>query len=1100
MAPAGAASLFLFLCATADAQSPSLFFVPPSYPGNGQTVSADFNGDGKPDLVAADGTVLLGKGDGTFTTGIPLSVPGSLIATGDFNGDGKPDVLIVSFSSTNLYIFLGNGDGTFRTPVITNMGTSLSSVVVADLNGDGKLDVLGTIPGAALLVLLGKGDGTFGAGVTYPVLSNSTNFLAVGDFNADGKVDIALAANSGTSAPGSVGVLLGKGDGTFQAAVTSTGVSNPVGMAAGDFNGDGKLDLLVSDSTTGQTFLLAGNGNGTFQTPTAATSKAGLLGTADVNGDGKPDAIIVTDPFVAVFLGKGDGTFTAENTYHVASEGNSESITIGDFNGDGRLDVALDNTILLGNGDGSFQGNAAISLNNLGLGPGTDGDFNGDGNPDIAVASANNASDLNILLGDGTGKFSVSHTYTLPLPAYSIAAADFNGDGKLDLVFITSDPITGNWSFYVMLGNGDGSFGSPTAFPQGVLGQLPIPIAVADLNGDHIPDLLVLTGTLNVFLGKGDGTFAPAVSYFAGAGPTSFVVGDFNNDGIADAAVASSAGIGILLGKGDGSFQAATFPVSGVTQVLAVADLNGDGTADLVASTNGTLQVLLGNGNGTFQTLPSANQRISNVVAVADVNLDGKLDLMAGNGLNVFLGNGDGTFGIPIVIVPAVGDVSQQAVGLRFVLIADYNHDKRTDVAVDVEGPTSGVVSFLNISQPPGPDFQITASAPSPVTVAPGSSATSTVTLTPIGGFAGGVTLSCSGLPSASNCGFAPSSLPTGSGTSKLTITTAAATPVGTYPVLIMGTSSSITHERVITLTVAASAGATTVTVAPTALTFGQEPIGTASAAQSLQLTNSGSAALTISGVAIAGPNAGDFAQTNTCGASLAAAANCQISVTFTPTGMGGRSASISINDNATGSPQVVALTGTGPDFSIASTGAASATVAPGQTATYTMSVASGGGFNQSVALTCSGAPSGSTCTVSPTPLQLGGSPATATVTVTTTAPSKGTLLPFGNDAPRTMSYRPTLLLFTLLSIAVLLSLFLWRRDQRLRAVPALTFALLLCLGSTMTSCGGGSSGGGGGTVVTGTQAGTYTITVSASAPAGSTTLNHSAKLTLIVQ
>jgi FG-GAP-like repeat len=372
-----AISLFLFLCATADAQSPSPFFVPPSYLGNGQTVSADFNGDGKPDLVAADGTVLLGKGDGTFTTGIPLSVPGSLIATGDFNGDGKPDVLIVSFSSTNLYIFLGNGDGTFRTPVITNMGTSLSSVVVADLNGDGKLDVLGTIPGTALLVLLGKGDGTFGAGVTYPVLSNSTNFLAVGDFNADGKVDIALAANSGTSAPGSVGVLLGKGDGTFQAAVTSTGVSNPVGMAAGDFNGDGKLDLLVSDSTTGQTFLLAGKGNGTFQTPTAATSIAGLLATADVNGDGKPDAIIVTDPLVAVFLGKGDGTFTAENTYHVASEGNSESITIGDFNGDGRLDVALDNTILLGNGDGSFQVNAAISLNNLGLGPGTDGDFRG---------------------------------------------------------------------------------------------------------------------------------------------------------------------------------------------------------------------------------------------------------------------------------------------------------------------------------------------------------------------------------------------------------------------------------------------------------------------------------------------------------------------------------------------------------------------------------------------------------------------------------------------------------------------------------------------------------------------------------------------------
>ncbi len=155
--------LLLVVCPTAHPQA--LFFQPPTYPGSGQTVTADFNGDGKPDLVSADGTVLLGKGDGTFTVGTPLSVGGqnaaNLIATGDFNGDGKTDLLLVSPSSTILNIFLGKGDGTFQPVLTMNIGASLDSIVVADFNGDGKLDIAGLNAGAGLFVFLGNGSGTF---------------------------------------------------------------------------------------------------------------------------------------------------------------------------------------------------------------------------------------------------------------------------------------------------------------------------------------------------------------------------------------------------------------------------------------------------------------------------------------------------------------------------------------------------------------------------------------------------------------------------------------------------------------------------------------------------------------------------------------------------------------------------------------------------------------------------------------------------------------------------------------------------------------------------------------------------------------------------
>jgi hypothetical protein len=195
----------------------------------------------------------------------------------------------------------------------------------------------------------------------------------------------------------------------------------------------------------------------------------------------------------------------------------------------------------------------------------------------------------------------------------------------------------------------------------------------------------------------------------------------------------------------------------------------------------------------------------------------------------------------------------------------------------------------------------------------------------------------------------------------------------------------------------------------------------------------------------------------------------------------------------------MVTLTGTGQDFSLAASGSASATVMPGQTATYTIALTPGGGLNPIVTLTCGGAPAMATCSISPATVTLSGTTAaTATVTVTTTAASQ-VFLPGGTDAFRRMGRPPMVLAAWLVTALALFSLYRARGNQRFRWAPAAAMALLVFTGLGLASCGGGNSSGGGGGG-TGTEAGTYTISVSASATAGSTTLSHSTKLTLVVQ
>jgi hypothetical protein len=767
------------------AQTQPLFFQPPSYPsceGTSQVV-ADLNQDGKLDLVCPDGTVLLGNGDGTFRNGTRLSVRGLFIAAADFNSDGKLDLLLTG-NFAGLYVLLGNGDGTFQPVIGTLTGAAIVDPVVADVNGDGKPDVLGLSNNPAFLFeFLGHGDGTFAGVVQIPVGSlNPFGPMISGDFNGDGKADVA--ASGSANAGNAIGVLLGNGDGTFQSPVVTALQQPPTNMVKGDFNNDGKLDLVVGSFSGGETSLFLGNGDGSFQPPLSVAPFGGNLGVADFNGDGSLDLAIAAS-FAVIFLNNGNGTFTSAESYL----GDGLSIA-GDFNGDGKPDLATGNSVLLGNGNGTLQGNPAVIAGGYVLSAGVSADFNTDGIPDIAVtngADFNGGTAVSVLLSDGTGRLLAENSYSVSLPPYAIATSDLNGDGKLDLVVIAAD-VSG-WSLNVLLGNGDGSFGSPIVVPQGVPNNDVGQIIVVDFNGDHKPDVAVLSnGELAIFLGNGDGTFASPVSYFAGSGPSSLVAADFNNDRKLDVAVSSSAGLGILLGNGDGTFQPATFSGQAIG-LSAVADLNGDGNADLIADN----EVLLGKGDGTFGKALLTGVYPGGPLAVADVNGDGKLDLVTvhpfSHPVEVSLGNGDGTFGSPIPVVLLNGTTN-------FLLAADFNRDGKPDLAVSM---SAGVVTLLNVTQP---GFTIAASSLSPAKIMAGASASSTVTVTPTYGFKSSVALSCSGLPTGVSCSFNPASVPGASGTSALIISTSAFTPAGSYPVNVIGISGSLKHSVALSLVV----------------------------------------------------------------------------------------------------------------------------------------------------------------------------------------------------------------------------------------------------------------------------------------------------------
>ena len=383
-------------------QSSVKFAKPVSYASGGRTANSvavgDVNGDGKPDLVVANRcydfscangsvSVLLGNGDGTFQSPTSYASMGTFaesLAIGDLNGDGKPDLVVVDFCQggagdcsrpADVDVLLGNGDGTFQTPVsFPTGGYQGTTVAIGDLNGDGHLDlVVGngctdskcTTVASPVGVLLGNGDGSFRNVVVYDAGGDHANSVAIGDVNADGKPDLLTATDDcQNNCIGAASVMLGNGDGTFQPpSLFSSDGRDPDSIAIADLDGDGYPDLVLANfcaidtCDNGSVSVMQGNGNGTFQSPVTYNSagiEAVSVAIGDVNGDGHVDVIVANlvhvgsdIGFVGVLLGNGNGTLQSPVTY--ASGGiHARSVSIRDVNGDGEPDLLVANSCLPG--------------------------------------------------------------------------------------------------------------------------------------------------------------------------------------------------------------------------------------------------------------------------------------------------------------------------------------------------------------------------------------------------------------------------------------------------------------------------------------------------------------------------------------------------------------------------------------------------------------------------------------------------------------------------------------------------------------------------------------------------------------------------------
>jgi hypothetical protein len=889
--------------------------------------AADFNGDGKLDLAVAnnrDGnvSVLLGKGDGTFGAAVNYGAgtgPNSVIA-GDFNGDGRMDLAVSNAQSNNVSILLGNGNGTFQAAVNYAAGTTPRQVISGDFNGDGKIDLAvadqaNDSRGLKVSVLIGNGDGTFRPSVGYQ--AENALSIATGDMNGDGILDLVVGNGSG----GSIQVLLGKGDGTFLRPIASSSFQNITALQLGDFNGDGHLDVAM-----GLTIQL-GNGDGTLQAPVGAgyvDSGDGVV-VADLNGDGKVDIITTGSDagHIAVAFGNGDATFTVPVSY-LAQLG-TKGVAVADLNGDGRPDIVVTNpgsntiSVFLANGNGAFQAPPQYGDDNAAAASVTFADFNRDGLPDMAVAVPYNAALVLTYNGNGDGTFQPAVGYNVGIDALSVTAGDFNHDGIVDLAetsACSNVSCTGSTAgvLNILLGNADGSF--QPAVPYAALTE-PYSVTAGDLNHDGLLDLMVAQrpgGQVGVFGGLSGGAFHTEVNLSAGGSPVALALADFNGDGNLDAVVANectttvggcNGTVGVLLGRGDGSFQSPVNYSGGSNpSSVAVGDFNGDGKIDVavvnrgIGVTNGDgLKVLLGNGDGTLGPAVGYDAGVGELaVATADVNGDGKLDLLVtnsgssipqidgGNEVAVLLGNGDGTFQKKIEYL--TGRFAD------FITAVDLNGDGAPDVET---AGVDGITILMNA----GGTRVITTNTPNPSTLQQAVTFTASVSASVIGvkaiptgtvKFLDGTTTLGSASLTNGQAVFTTSTLSGGSHS-----ITAAYSGDGQF---------NPHNAAPVTQTVLTPV----VNLSPTSLNFGNQKVGTTSAGKTVKLTNRGQGALTIAGIT----TTAGYSQTNNCGSSLGSNTSCTITVKFRPSALGTQNGTLTIKDNAAGSPQKVTLTGVG--------------------------------------------------------------------------------------------------------------------------------------------------------------------------------------------
>ena len=363
------------------------------------------------------------------------------------------------------------------------------------------------------------------------------------------------------------------GTSSFGSVVSNTVGTTPQSVAVGDFNGDGKQDLIVANSGSDSVTRYTGTGAGTFSASVnySVGTWPMVVAVGDFNNDGKDDAVTAnyTTNNVSVLIGSGSGAFAAAVNYAVGTA--PYAVGVGDFNGDGKLDIAAANgnsaniSVLLGTGTGTF---GAATNFTTGTTPNsiTVGDFNGDGKQDIAVANRG-SNTVSIFIGNGAGSFAAKVDFTVGSSPYTTSLGDFNGDGKQDIVTANG----GTTTVSVLIGNGAGSFAAATNFS---VGGGPYFVTVGDVNGDGKQDLATAnfsTNNVSVLTGDGAGNFGGLTNYTVGTNPGSITLGDFNADGYQDFAVtnSTSANMSVRLGTCVLPNSTVTFNANGGTGTMA---------------------------------------------------------------------------------------------------------------------------------------------------------------------------------------------------------------------------------------------------------------------------------------------------------------------------------------------------------------------------------------------------------------------------------------------------------------------------------------------------------------------------------------------------
>jgi len=797
----------------------------------------------------------------------PTGTDPKTLAVGDFNRDGVMDVVTGNYSSAGtVSVLLGKGNGTFASHVDYTVGGPVNSIAVGDFNGDGILDiaVVYGFENAVVGVLLGNGNGTF-----KPFIATTAGpqggSIAVGDFNGDGKLDVAIADYQSPSL--GVDIMLGNGNGTFRAPVSYATAGDPVMVVVADFNGDGNLDLATVNTESETISVLLGNGNGTFQTHqdnSTASNFCSSLAAGDLRNDGKID-IVAGCGTVEVLLSKGNGTFEAAKTY--SAPAGVTAVVLGDFNGDGKLDVAGVNeelygmvSVLPGKGTGKLETAVVFGTNIFPTGVAA-ADFNGDGKLDLVTAnngstqSGDNPGDISVLLSNGKTLFAGRSDYPLSFGAYSgIAAADVNGDGKPDLIV----PVTYVAQISIALNKGNGIFKPFVAYP---LPTGAVAVVAGDFNNDHNADIAAAngSGSITVLLNSGSGTFPAYKEYSMNGISYGLAVGDFNKDGNLDivATNLTQDTVSILLGNGTGAFPSfATYATGSFPYAVTVGDFNGDGWPDLAVADQrgGTVSILLNKADGSGTFLPKVDYAAAGgggpiSISAGSFRGNGILDLAVATnssygGIVVLLGNGDGTFQKGVLY-----DTLNNAYA---VTVGDFNNDGSLDLAVAING--GGLFGF--------------------VTLMPGLGD---------GTFGPEVTLTTGALP----FGIVAADFNVDAA---LDLATANGTVEGDT-----GSATVLLNEPVIGLT-------------PSDLAFAPQKVGTTSAAQLVTISNPGATPLKITSITISG----DFAETNNCPAKLTTGKSCAVNVSFTPTETGSRTGTLSIKDSALTSVQKITLTGSG--------------------------------------------------------------------------------------------------------------------------------------------------------------------------------------------